>query len=122
MAKFIITLDRLIYLYLCFVMGACLLSWVPNINPDYPLFHFIFTAAGFYILPPLMGIGLGPAVVMIACSSVSFGLGKLYEKFFAKKEQQIVVVTPEEFIKKLEEQKNSFTNKEQEETKKDDSI
>ena len=29
-------------LYMYYVLGACMLSWVPNINPDYPLFNFIF--------------------------------------------------------------------------------
>lgn len=121
MAKFIIILDRIIYLYLCFLMCTCLLSWVPNINPDYPLFDFMFHASGFYLLPPLMGIGLGPALVMLLCAALSFGLGKIYEKFFDKKDTKIVVVTPEEFIEKLNQQKDEFIKKEQEENN-DDSV
>ena len=121
MAKFIIFLDRLIYLYLCFVMGACLMSWIPNINPDYPLFHFIFLAAGFNLVPPIFGIGLGPALVMAVCAFISFGLGKIYQKFFADKDQKIVVVTPDELIQKLKEQEENFIKKENEE-KNDDSV
>ena len=121
MAKFIIFLDRVIYLYLCFIMGACLLSWVPNINPDYPLFSFIFKAAGFYLVPPIFGIGLGPALVMVVCAFVSFALGKIYQKFFAKKEQKVVVVTPEELIQKLKEQEENFIKKEKKD-KSDDSV
>ena len=41
MAKVIIFLDRLVNYYLYFVVMACFLSLVPNINPDYPLFDFI---------------------------------------------------------------------------------
>ena len=119
MAKFIIFLDRVIYLYLCFVMGACLMSWIPNINPDYPLFNFIFTAAGFYLIPPVLGIGIAPALVMVICSLISFGLGKIYQKFYAKKESQIVVVTPDELIQKLKEQEENFMKKEQEEKNND---
>lgn len=121
MAKFIIFLDRVIYLYLCFIMGACLMSWIPNINPDYPLFKFIFTAAGFYLLPPVLGIGIAPALVMIVCAGISFALGKIYQKFFNKDEQKILVVTPDELIKKLKEQEENFIKKEQEENK-DDSL
>ena len=121
MAKFIIFLDRLIYLSLCFVMGACLLSWIPNINPDYPLFHAIFTGAGFYLIPPIFGIGISPALVMCVCALISFGLGKIYLKFYAKKDSQIVVVTPDELIQKLKEQEQEFIKKEQEENN-DDSV
>ena len=42
MANFIKFLYRLVMLYMYYVLGACMLSWVPNINPDYPLFNFIF--------------------------------------------------------------------------------
>ena len=121
MAKFIIFLDRLIYLYLCFVMCACLMSWIPNINPDYPLFHAIFTTAGFYLIPPVFGLGIAPALVMCVCALVSYGLGKIYQKFFAKKDSKIVVVTPDELIQKLKEQEQEFIKKEQEENN-DDSV
>lgn len=117
MAKFIVFLNRFINLYLYFVLGACLLSWVPNINPNYPLFHVIFTAAGFYILPPIMGLSFSPALVMLVLGFISVGLVKIYNKFYAPKEKEIIVLTPEEFIEKI--------NKEAEKTKEesnDDSI
>lgn len=105
MAKLILFLDRLINLYLYFVIGACLLSWVPNINPNYPLFNLIFKAAGFYILPPFMGMSFSPALVMVICALISMGLGKIYNKYFASNEPEVIVVSPEEFIEKIKEQK-----------------
>lgn len=105
MAKFILFLDRLINLYLYFVIGACLLSWVPNINPNYPLFHMIFKAAGFFILPPFMGMSFSPALVMVVCALISMGLGKIYDKYYADSEPEIIVVTPDEFIKEIREKK-----------------
>lgn len=104
MANLIIFLDRIIYLYLYFIVGACLLSWIPNINPDYPLFHFIFTAAGCYLLPPVMGFSIAPALVALVCASISTGLRKIYDKYYADKEPQVIVISPEELAQKLKEQ------------------
>lgn len=101
MAKFILFLDRLIYFYIYFVIGACLLSWVPNINPDYPLFAYIFKAAGFYLIPPILGFSFSPTVVVLALVIISVGLRKLYDKFFAKKEPEIIILTKDELINKL---------------------
>ncbi len=88
-----------------FIVGACILSWVPNINPDYPLFHFIFTAAGCYLLPPVLGFSIAPALVALICAFLSAGLRKLYDKYYADKEPQVIVVTPEMLAQKLKEQK-----------------
>ena len=71
MARFIIFLDRLINYYLYFVVMACFLSLVPNINPDYPLFNFIFKAAGFYIVPAIFGFIVSPVLVMISLALIS---------------------------------------------------
>ncbi len=114
MGKFILFLDRLVNLYMYFILGACVLSWVPNINPNYPLFHYIFKFAGCYLLPPVMGFLFAPALVMVVCALVSMGLKKLYDKFFAEKEQKVIIITPEELIEKLEKQKEG--------NKEDDSI
>ncbi len=111
MAKFILFLDRLINLYLYFVIGACILSWVPNINPNYPLFHMIFKSAGFYILPPFMGLSFSPAVVMVVCALISMGLGKIYNKYFASNEPEIIVVTPDQFIKEIREENKKKEDK-----------
>ncbi|MDE6138879.1 MAG: YggT family protein [Candidatus Gastranaerophilales bacterium] len=105
MAKFILFLDRLVILYMYFILGACMLSWVPNINPNYPLFYYIFKLAGCYIIPPIMGLGLGPALIMVVCALISMGLRKIYDKFYADKESKIVVLTPEELMEKLKKQK-----------------
>ena len=105
MAKFILFLDRLINLYLYFVIGACILSWVPNINPNYPLFNLIFKSAGFYILPPFMGMSFSPALVMVVCALISMGLGKIYNKYYASENPDIIVVTPDELIKEIKEKK-----------------
>ena len=101
MGKFILFLDRLINLYLYFVVMACFLSLVPNINPNYPLFHCIFKFAGFYLIPPIFGINISPMPSMIALVLGSMGLKKLYVKFYAKNEPKIVILSQKEFEKKF---------------------
>lgn len=112
-AKLIIFLDKILNLYLYFILGACVLSWVPNINPDYPLFHYLFVGAGFYLIPPIKGISFSPVITMLVAGILSMGLRKLYDKFYKKDEPKIVVITPEEFMQKMNEEKR--------EDKKDDS-
>ncbi len=101
MGKFILFLDRLINLYLYFVVMACFMSLVPNLNPNYPLFHCIFKFAGFYLIPPIAGINISPMPQMMALVLISMGLRKLYAKYFAKKEPRIVILSQEEFEKKF---------------------
>ena len=108
MAKFIVFLDRLVNLYLYFVVMACFLSLVPNINPNYPLFDFIFKAAGFYLLPGVIGITFSPAVVMIVLALISAGLRRIYDKYFAKDEPKIVVMSPEDFIRKIQQESDDI--------------
>ena len=123
MAKFIIFLDRLVNYYLYFVVMACFLSWIPNINPNYPLFDFIFKAAGFYLFPPFLGIIYSPAIIMVILALITTGLHKIYDKYYAKNEPPILVMSPEEFIKKIQEQnmeKNIQTISEEKEEKEDD--
>lgn len=105
MANFILFLDRLVNLYLYFLLGACLLSWVPNLNHNYPLFNYIFKFAGFYILPPFMGFVFTPVILMTVCVLISMGLEKIYNKYYANKEPKVIVLTPEELINKIKEQK-----------------
>lgn len=101
MAKFLIYLIRIVNLYLYFVVGACFLSLVPNINPNYPLFHYIFKFAGFYLIPSIFGVSFSPMAVLVCTALVSMGLVKLYDKYYASKEPQVIVVSPEEFIRKM---------------------
>ena len=105
MANFIIFLDRIVNLYLYFVLGACMLSWVPNMNPDYPFFHFIFKFAGFYLIPPVMGVSFSPAIVMLAAGLLSMALRKIFNKYYANKAPQIIVLTKDELLEKLKEEK-----------------
>lgn len=105
MANFILFLDRVLNLYLYFVIGACLLSWVPNINPDYPLFDFIFKSAGFYIIPPFAGVSFSPALVMVLVYLISMGLRRIYLKYYATKQPKVIVLTKDEFLAKLEKEK-----------------
>ena len=124
MARFIIFLDRLVNYYLYFIVMACFLSLVPNINPDYPLFNFIFKAAGFYIIPTIFGFLISPVLIMISLALISSGLHKIYYKYYAKDEPQIIVMSPEEFIKKVQEENvesNIQSSLEEKENKKDDS-
>ena len=111
MAKLIIFLNKLLNLYLYFIIGACILSWIPNINPDYPLFNFIFTAAGFYIIPPFMGMSLSPALVMMICALIMMGLKKIYDKFYAKQKPEIIIITKEQFDKIKEQNEIKEENK-----------
>ena len=115
MAKFILFLDRLVNLYLYYVVMACLLSFVPNINYDYPLFHFIFLSAGFYLIPPIFGFLISPMLIMTVCVLISMGLGKIYKKYFAEEEPKIIVLSKDEFQKSFE-----LLNKQMKEDKKDD--
>lgn len=103
MAKFILFLDRIINFYIYYVIGVCILSWVPNINPNYPLFDFLFKSAGFYIIPPFMGLSFSPAFVVFVCAMISLGLRKIYTKFYEKNKPSIIILTQDEFVKKLNE-------------------
>lgn len=115
MANFILFLDRLVNFYLYYVVIACFLSLVPNINMDYPLFHCIFKFAGFYLIPPVFGVSFSPMVIMVITVLISMGLRKIYIRYYADKEPKIIVLTQDEFVKKLNEQKQKG------EDKKDDS-
>lgn len=112
MTKFILVIDRLVNLYMYYVAMACLLSWVPNINPDYPLFHFIFKSTGFFILKPFLGFIFTPLLLMVLCSLVSMGLQKLYEKLNKDKNKDILILSPEEFFSKMEQERLKQENKE----------
>ena len=105
MANFILFLNRLINLYLYFIVGACVLSWVPNINPNYPLFHYIFNLA----------------LVMVVCAIIIAGLEKIYSKYYADKEPKIIVVSPEEFLAKLTQQKEEVKKNDSDNDNKSDS-
>ena len=104
MAKFIIFLDRLVNFYLYYVVMACFLSLVPYINPDYPLFNFIFKSAGFYLIPPIFGVSFSPMFVLALLVLCSIGLHKIYDKYYAPKtneQPQVIVMTAEEFMEKF---------------------
>ena len=73
----------------------------------------MFVGAGFYLIPPIMGISFSPVITMLVAGILSMGLRKLYDKFYKKDEPKIVVITPEEFMQKMNEEKR--------EDKKDDS-
>lgn len=103
LGKLIIFIDRVINLYLYFIVCACILSLVPNINPNYPLFHYIFKCAGFYLIPPVFGFSFSPMVLMITIVLVSIGLHKLYDKYF-NNEPPVYIMSAEEFFEKMKKQ------------------
>jgi len=105
--KIVIFMSRLVNLYLYFIVGTCILSLVPNINPNYPLFHYIFKFAGFYLIPPVFGFSFSPMVLMIALVLISMGLQKLYHKYFYV-EPQVFVMSAEEFFDKVNKQDKEF--------------
>ncbi|MBR1424651.1 hypothetical protein IJ579_03720 [bacterium] len=98
MARLIIFLDKLVNLYLYFVVMACFLGLVPNINPNYPLFHYIFKFAGFFIIPPIFGMYLSPALIMVTTVLISTGLRKIHNKYFESKKPEIIIMSPAEFM------------------------
>ena len=102
MKKFLLISDRIINLYVFYIVMALFLSIVPNINPDYPLFHFIFTSAGFYIKLPFVGVMFSPMLIMICLVLISTRLRKLYIKLYEKDAPEIIIWTREDFAKNLE--------------------
>ena len=50
MKKFIETLCFIINIYIYYVVICCFLTWIPNLNMDYPTFKIMFWLAGFNIL------------------------------------------------------------------------
>lgn len=108
MAKLIRFLYRLVNYYLYFVVMACFLALVPNINPNYPLFNYIFKIAGFYLIPPIFGFIISPMLVMIISALIMMGLGKIYDKYYAPKEPKVIVMTPEQFIEQVKKNEKDY--------------
>ncbi|MBO6256681.1 YggT family protein [bacterium] len=111
MAKLIRFLYRLINYYLYFVVMACFLALVPNINPNYPLFNYIFKIAGFYFIPPIFGFIISPMLVMIILAIIMMGLDKIYTKYYAPKEPKVLVMTPEQFIEQIKKNEQAYIDK-----------
>ncbi len=111
MAKFIRFLYRLVNYYLYFVVMACFLALVPNINPNYPLFNYIFKIAGFYLIPPIFGFIISPMLVMIVSALIMMGLGKIYAKYYAPKDPKVLVMTPEQFIEQIKQNEQAYIDK-----------
>mgnify|MGYP006916028600 CR=1 FL=1 len=121
MKKLIIFLYRVVNYYLYFIVMACFLAIVPNINPNYPLFHRIFQLAGFYIIPDIFGFIISPMILMTVLALIMIGLGKIYDKYYASKEPQVIVMSPEDFMKKMIKLQTSDNDDIQQNTKDDNS-
>lgn len=111
MAKIIRFLYRLVNYYLYFVVMACFLALVPNINPNFPLFNLIFKCAGFYLIPPIFGLIVSPMLVMIISALAMMGLGKIYTKYYAPKDPKVLVMTPEQFIEQIKKNEKDYIEK-----------
>lgn len=111
MAKFILFLYRLVNYYLYFVVMACFLALVPNINPNFPLFNYIFKIAGFYLIPPVFGFIISPMCVMVISALVMIGLGKIYTKYYASKEQKVIIITPEQLVEQIRKNEQVYVDK-----------
>ena len=99
-----------------FLLGVAILSWIPNINPDYPLFHMLFKFSGFYLLPPFMGLALAPALLMVVGAFLIMMLEKIYDRFYKPEKQQVYFMSSEEFTRRLDEfQKNKELQNKKEE-------
>ena len=103
LSRLIIFTDRLVNLYLYFIICACFLSLVPNINPNYPLFKYIFKFAGFYLIPPVLGFSFSPMLIMITLVLISIGLHKIYNKYF-RQEESVYIIPAEEFFETIKNQ------------------
>ena len=119
MKAFIIFLDRVINLYILFVVMACFLALIPNINPMFPLFHYIFILAGFYIIPTVFGISFAPVIMLCTCTLISIGLRKIYDKYYNPKNQEVYYISAEQFAKQLFEF-NKQNSSEEDELKKEE--
>ena len=102
MKKFLLISDRIINLYVFYIVMALFLSIVPSINTDYPLFHFIFVSAGFYIKLPFVGAMFSPMLIMICLVLISSKIRKLYIKLYEKDAPEIIIWTREDFAKNLD--------------------
>lgn len=111
MAKFIRFLYRLVNYYLYFVVMACFLALVPNINPNFTLFNFIFKMAGFYLVPPIFGFIISPMIMLIILALIMMGLSKIYVKYYATQEPKVVVMTPEQFIEHIKKNEKDYIEK-----------
>ncbi len=122
--KIIVFTDRVINFYLYYVVMACFLSLVPNINPNYPLFKFIFKSAGFYIIPPVYGFSFTPMVILITIVLISVGLNKILE-LIIKNEPEVIYISAEVFAKGLEkfnqERQKALDNKPEDDNDKSES-
>ena len=103
MRVLILFLDRIINLYILFIVMACFLALIPNINPAYPLFHYIFMFAGFYLIPPIFGIVFAPVCMLCICTIISIGLRKLYDKYYNPKNHEVFYISAEQFAKHFNE-------------------
>lgn len=119
MAKFIRFLYRLVNYYLYFVVMACFLALVPNINPDFPLFNCIFKVAGFYLIPPVFGFIVSPMFIMVISALIMMGLNKIYTKYYAPKEQKVIIMTPEQLVEQIKKNEQAYLDKVISEVKED---
>ncbi len=119
MVKFIKFLYRLVNYYLYFVVMACFLALVPNINPNFPLFNYIFKIAGFYLIPPVFGFVISPMLVMVILALIMMGLNKIYTKYYAPKEQNVIIITPEQLVEQIKKNEQAYLDKVIAEAKKD---
>ena len=126
MPALILFLDRVLNLYIMFIVLACFLALIPNINPMYPLFHYIFKFAGFYMIPPVFGISFAPVCMLCICTIISIGLRKVYVKYYNPKDKEVFYISAEQFMKhlnemdKIEEDKQNAELKQEENDSHDD--
>ena len=99
---------------------ACFLALIPNINPMYPLFHYIFFFAGFYVIPAVMGISFSPIFMLCVLALCSIGLRKIYNKYYSPKNQEVYYISAEQFAKHLEEFNKMNQSKEESDTNKEE--
>lgn len=86
MKKVINTICYLIDIYIYFVVICCFMTWIPNLNWDFPAIQIMFWLAGFNILPnvPVLSsfVPLILILVLISLRKFLYKIAGEQDKFF----------------------------------------
>ena len=65
MKKFVSLVCNLIDLYIYFVVICCFMTWIPNLNVNFPAIKIMFWLAGFNILSNIPFINMFVPLIMV---------------------------------------------------------
>jgi len=84
MKKFISGICNLIDIYIYFVVICCFLTWVPNLNWNFPALKIMFWLAGFHLFANIPVINMFVPLLMIL---VLISVRKLLYKFIKEEDK-----------------------------------